>query len=216
MYKYKYIISPNSGKRYSISSNKGKNILKNYLNVLVGSGSKASSESLPESEFIYESYCNEEDYNDQIITSIIHFINRAKNSTVNFKTDCSSEACDKQNDAIYNNKSGDYDLVSAEEFENFVSYLSIKDKLFLESKSNDDNSYVMCKNIYLGKKIIFMGDFHSNLHAFIQNLESLQSVGIIDIDFVINPDYMLIFTGDIIDRGPYGIEILYLLYLLIL
>ena len=55
---------------------------------------------------------------------------------------------------------------------------------------------------------IIIGDIHGSLIPLQKILESLKEKKIIDKDYKINNSYYLIFLGDIIDRGPYGIELL--------
>lgn len=58
-------------------------------------------------------------------------------------------------------------------------------------------------------KLVIFGDLHGSYHSFFRNLLRLQKKGIIDMNnFKINSEYTLIFLGDIIDRGNYGLEIL--------
>ena len=55
---------------------------------------------------------------------------------------------------------------------------------------------------------IIIGDIHGSLIPLQKILESLKEKKIIDKDYKIKDSYYLIFLGDIIDRGPYGIELL--------
>ena len=63
-------------------------------------------------------------------------------------------------------------------------------------------------------KIAFFGDYHSALHSLAECLLDLknQNFFLEEKSWVLKEDEYIIFTGDIVDRGPYGIECLYLLY----
>jgi hypothetical protein len=63
------------------------------------------------------------------------------------------------------------------------------------------------------EKIIIFGDNHGSFHTFYRNLLRLHLLGIIDLEkYTINPNYRLLFLGDIVDRGAYGLEILSILF----
>jgi hypothetical protein len=58
------------------------------------------------------------------------------------------------------------------------------------------------------QKIVMFGDFHGSFHTFIRHIERLKIMGILDNNLRINDNYMIIFLGDILDRGQYSFEIL--------
>jgi hypothetical protein len=58
------------------------------------------------------------------------------------------------------------------------------------------------------KKIIIMGDIHGSLHTFLRNMFRLIQLNILDINFKLNENYIIIFLGDVLDRGTYALEIL--------
>ena len=65
-------------------------------------------------------------------------------------------------------------------------------------------------------KFIIFGDIHGSYHTFYRHLRRLENYGVLDLKTLkIKDPYKLIFVGDIIDRGTYGIEILYLVLKLI-
>ena len=64
-------------------------------------------------------------------------------------------------------------------------------------------------------KIIVMGDQHGSLHSFFRIFIRLFIEEIIDGDFKLKEGYKIIFLGDIIDRGNFGIEIMYIILKLI-
>ncbi len=60
--------------------------------------------------------------------------------------------------------------------------------------------------------IIFFGDLHGSIHSLIRDLEKIKDLGYLDDNFkIIKKDTYLIFLGDYIDRGIYGIEVMYTL-----
>lgn len=66
------------------------------------------------------------------------------------------------------------------------------------------------------RKIIFCGDFHSSVHALIEFLYQLKKQNIFNENWEINSKYILVFTGDLVDRGPYSLECVYIVFALIL
>ena len=64
-------------------------------------------------------------------------------------------------------------------------------------------------------KIIVMGDQHGSLHSFFRIFIRLLINKIIGQDFKLKEGYKIIFLGDIIDRGYFGIEIMYIILKLI-
>lgn len=60
--------------------------------------------------------------------------------------------------------------------------------------------------------VLFFGDLHGNIHSLMRTLNYLCSQNILDSDFrIIQPDTYLVFLGDYVDRGSYGIEVIYTL-----
>jgi len=58
-------------------------------------------------------------------------------------------------------------------------------------------------------KIIIFGDFHGSYHTFFRHMLRLHRTNILNINtFKINEGYMLIFLGDILDRGIWSFEII--------
>ena len=68
-----------------------------------------------------------------------------------------------------------------------------------------------------GSEIIMFGDLHGSIHSFIRDLEKLQSEGLLDNSFALTKkNSFMVFLGDYIDRGIYGVEVIYTLARLIL
>lgn len=98
------------------------------------------------------------------------------------------------------------------------------EKLFGEAEkimkiiSNDTNGdYIYVLDVKKTDKIILFGDHHGSYHTFFRNLLRLHKFGVLNLDnFTINDGYKLIFIGDIVDRGSYALEIVYVLCKLII
>lgn len=73
-------------------------------------------------------------------------------------------------------------------------------------------AYIFNINIIEGERVIIFGDLHGSYHAFFRIFMRLHILGVIDFpNYIINNNYRLIFLGDILDRGQYALEILYIL-----
>lgn len=60
--------------------------------------------------------------------------------------------------------------------------------------------------------VLFFGDLHGNIHSLLRTLHHFKKLNIIDDSFhLIDPNTYLIFLGDYVDRGEYGIEVIYTL-----
>ena len=78
---------------------------------------------------------------------------------------------------------------------------------------NEDTGLIQKINITSDHKIILMGDFHGSYHTFFRNLCRFHRYNILNLDtFVINDPYKIIFLGDILDRGRYAFDILYIIF----
>jgi hypothetical protein len=63
-----------------------------------------------------------------------------------------------------------------------------------------------------GSIVCFIGDLHGSLHSLLRSLWRLVALGYLDKNFrIISENFYLIFLGDYVDRGRYGIEVLYTL-----
>jgi hypothetical protein len=80
------------------------------------------------------------------------------------------------------------------------------------------NETAIIQNLYVNnnKKIILLGDLHGSFHTFFRILCRLHRYNVIDLEtFKINDDYIIIFLGDILDRGMYALDILNIIFKLI-
>jgi hypothetical protein len=80
----------------------------------------------------------------------------------------------------------------------------------------DKDDYIIQK-IYLEPncKIIFIGDTHSSFHGLIYILKQLENDGLMKKnELILEKNVNIFFTGDYVDYGPYGIEVIVLLFTL--
>jgi hypothetical protein len=115
-------------------------------------------------------------------------------------------------------KSDKFKLVSLKEINEL--YYIVRGKLKAFHNINDEdtviNDIVLKKKLNKDSKIIYFGDYHSSVHSLITAIENLQKNGILDNEYKLKKDYYIVFLGDLVDRGPYGIELLYIVLLLFL
>ncbi len=86
----------------------------------------------------------------------------------------------------------------------------IKDR----SKRGEGMAYAM----RLGplRRVLCIGDVHSSVHALMQTLDAIRRAGFMNNDMRLTPGTTLIFLGDVINRGPYNLACLSLVFTLIL
>ena len=85
----------------------------------------------------------------------------------------------------------------------------------LDEKKNSER-IVIKMILEKNSKIIYFGDYHSSVHSLITSIKNLKKKGILDDRYKLQEDYYIVFLGDLVDRGPYGIELLYIVLLLFL
>jgi len=91
---------------------------------------------------------------------------------------------------------------------------NIIDKII--DKITDDNNIVLRFKEKESSKIIVMGDQHGSFHSFFRIIIRLKIMNIIDNNYKLDNNYKIIFLGDILDRGLFAIEILYIIFKLII
>ena len=108
-------------------------------------------------------------------------------------------------------------LVDLEKIENISYQVINKFKKFHKLDEEKDNKGIVIKMILeKNSKIIYFGDYHSSVHSLITSIKNLKKKGILDDRYKLQEDYYIVFLGDLVDRGPYGIELLYIVLLLFL
>ena len=96
----------------------------------------------------------------------------------------------------------------------FKKYL--EDNLKINSNIKKlQNSSDIIYNIDSNKKIIVIGDIHGSFHSFFRIILRFYIQGIIKNDYMLDENYQIIFLGDVIDRGNYSMEVLYIILRLI-
>jgi len=78
----------------------------------------------------------------------------------------------------------------------------------------NEQTYIYKKRT--NKNVIVFGDIHGSFHTVFRQLLRLHKFGVLNIyEFKINPEYIIIFLGDIVDRGLYSLEVILIVLLLI-
>jgi hypothetical protein len=111
---------------------------------------------------------------------------------------------------IYNN------IISllTESKEIMINY--IKKNSNIIDKITDYNNIVLRLKEKKTSKIIVMGDQHGSFHSFFRIIIRLKIMNIIDNNYKLDDNYKIIFLGDILDRGLFAVEILYIIFKLII
>ena len=113
------------------------------------------------------------------------------------------------NEEISNIESETYIRNKTKNFNEEKDYIN-----FLENKHS--NTYIIKKTLPEESKIIYLGDYHSSAHSLIDIIINLQNKNILTNEYKLADNYYIVFLGDFVDRGPLGIECLYIIYLLFL
>lgn len=75
--------------------------------------------------------------------------------------------------------------------------------------------YVMKLTVNENSEISFFGDYHSGIYSLVECLLDLRNKDFFEDDtWILREDKYIVFTGDLVDRGPYSTECLYLVYCL--
>ena len=86
------------------------------------------------------------------------------------------------------------------------------DDPFDSKPSRLDTSFAQKMNLPLGSDVIIIGDIHSGIHSFVEIIDSLVSRKIMNESLKLTSGYYLVFLGDIVDRGGYGLDILHVIF----
>lgn len=100
-----------------------------------------------------------------------------------------------------------------EAFQEFDEMLDKVNKKIEAKNGIVKHPYAEKVNVAPGAKICLIGDIHGALHSLLRNLLRLKALGYLNNNFSIPSDknFYLIFLGDYIDRGAYGVEVIYTL-----
>ena len=104
-----------------------------------------------------------------------------------------------------------FHIVTNHQLNNLIPKIKlIYDKNYL----NIGDNYVTKRILPEDSKVIYLGDYHSSVHSLMIVIKQLKNRGILDKNYKLINNYYIVFLGDIVDRGPWGIECLYIIYLL--
>lgn len=79
--------------------------------------------------------------------------------------------------------------------------------------NNIKDSILIKINLKKSDKIILIGDIHGSFHTFFRILCRLHRYDILNLEnFTLTDGYKIIFLGDILDRGSYSLDIIYLVF----
>lgn len=78
-----------------------------------------------------------------------------------------------------------------------------------ESKKKNLKAYVQKIKIDPGHVVGICGDIHGSLHSLLRNLWNLFVLGYLKEDYKIKENFILVFLGDLVNRGFYSLEVLY-------
>ena len=121
------------------------------------------------------------------------------NEDLNLNLETSTES-DKESEILINNSTKNFNIN--------LDINEIEDKYY--------NTYIIKQTLPKESKIIYLGDYHSSVHSLIDIIINLRNKNILTDEYKLADNYYIVFLGDIVDRGPLGIECLYIIYLLFL
>ena len=75
-----------------------------------------------------------------------------------------------------------------------------------------DVSFAEKVEVTPGGNVIVIGDIHAGIHSFVEILDNLFMRGILMDDFRLKSGYKIVFLGDIVDRGSFGLDILHIVF----
>ena len=136
------------------------------------------------------------------------------------KDGVSKDGVSKEDALKYTYNASIFKLVNKEEIDNITKkceelYINKLLPSLYSRDSKDYQKHILKYSLPANSKIAYFGDYHSSLHSLIQCLEDLKKQDFFENNtWEMKENRYLVFLGDLVDRGPYGIECLYLLYLL--
>ena len=80
----------------------------------------------------------------------------------------------------------------------------------------NNRTYIKIIRPEVNTKIVVFGDIHGSFHTFLRLIFRLHRLGVLNLEtFKLNKNYKIIFLGDVIDRGNYSLEILFIILFLL-
>lgn len=73
-------------------------------------------------------------------------------------------------------------------------------------------SFAAKHTIPTGDRVVVIGDIHSGIQSIVEIIDNLVKRGVISENLVMASNYTLVFLGDVVDRGPYGLDILHMVF----
>lgn len=68
--------------------------------------------------------------------------------------------------------------------------------------------FVRRKDLTRGDRLVLLGDLHGSVHSLLRQLLRLRSAGLLNDDYEVIPkNCYIVFLGDLVDRGSYGVEV---------
>jgi hypothetical protein len=106
----------------------------------------------------------------------------------------------------------DYELGLSDEAINETSVNIMTDTKFKNFQQFYDHCFIYNISANITDKCIIFGDIHGSFHTFYRNLIRLHKFKVINLkQYKVMDNYKLIFLGDVVERGQYAIEILYII-----
>ncbi len=96
------------------------------------------------------------------------------------------------------------------------AFLNTKSAYFLKNSEIPFQTYTEKRTVPPGTEILIHGDLHGDIRSFLTYLEWLNANSFLDDFRLTKPGSMMVFLGDFVDRGVYGVEVLYTLFRLVI
>lgn len=146
--------------------------------------------------------------------------NNYKNLLVKFQTDellnkSSIINIEKNLNEAYNKQKSYLNKLNVDDIREYIDNNETKNLDELK-ESNENDSIILKVQLTESDKVILIGDLHGSFHAFFRILCRLHRYDILNLeDFKLKKNFKIVFLGDILDRGSYTLDIVYLILKLI-
>jgi hypothetical protein len=106
-------------------------------------------------------------------------------------------------------KKGQFKIEDHYDFEEYLAKTKKDQRPNMDNNFNFEKDPVFAEKISIPRnaEVIIFGDFHSSFHSLLRSFEKLNYIFETD-TMKLKKNYYVIFTGDLVDRGAYGLEIL--------